>query len=228
MQVCAVFFRIECTDGRTATKQRGGKSLAGDVGKLFECPARREAREGAEIVSSVSGVRAGARRSLSLGARGRGASPSARARAAAVPRVVGARVPRRHQRGAPGGRPGVLRDAAPPGAWGRRARGGGARRRRGRGGRRQEGPRQLQPRAVRLHVTATQNRARPPSGILRVWEVSASSVPTIGAGGSPLTRGPVAAEELSSPPRDSERMARHRGGGTSQLPNCWCPRLEQH
>lgn len=35
------------TDGRTATKERGEKSLAGDVGKLFECPARREAREGA-------------------------------------------------------------------------------------------------------------------------------------------------------------------------------------
>ncbi|XP_032341323.1 uncharacterized protein LOC116665535 [Camelus ferus] len=97
---------------------------------------------------------------------------------------------------------------ASPELCGARARGAGRGRRRGRGGRR-EGPRQLQSRAaVRLHVTATQNRARPPSGILRVWEVSASSVPTIGAGGAPLTRGPVAAEELSSPPRDSERMAR--------------------
>lgn len=34
------------TDGRTAAKERE-KSAAADVGKLFECPARREAREGA-------------------------------------------------------------------------------------------------------------------------------------------------------------------------------------
>ncbi|XP_064342500.1 uncharacterized protein LOC116154501 [Camelus dromedarius] len=164
------------------------------------------------------------------GRRGRERDSKALSRVCAP--VRGARSPWAHEGGArcarrPPGAP--CAHAAPPrSSAGRRARGAGRGRRRGRGGR-QEGPRQLQPRAaVRLHVTATQNRARPPSGILRVWEVSASSVPTIGAGGSPLTRGPVAAEELSSPPRDSERMARHRGGGTSQLPNCWCPRLEQH
>jgi hypothetical protein len=34
------------TDGRSAAEELGVKSWAGDVGKLFECRARREAREG--------------------------------------------------------------------------------------------------------------------------------------------------------------------------------------
>lgn len=40
--------------------------------------------------------------------------------------------------------------------------------------------------AVSLHVTATQNQARPESSIFCVWEVFASSVPTAGAGGDQL------------------------------------------
>ncbi|XP_072822451.1 uncharacterized protein [Vicugna pacos] len=169
-------------------------------------PSEEGGAGGSEIVKLCLGC---ARRCAALALPGRtreGARPRG-ARAPPPPSrvLVGARVPRRHQRGAPGGRPGLpARTRRLPGAL----RGAGRGRGRGRGGRR-EGPRLLQPRAaVRLHVTATQNRARPRSGILRVWEVSASSVPTAGAGGAPLTRGPVAAEELSSPPRDSEGMAR--------------------
>lgn len=47
---------------------------------------------------------------------------------------------------------------------------------------------------MRLHVTATQNRARPESGVFGVWEVLATSVPTAGAGDDPLS------EKLSGRP----------------------------
>lgn len=50
---------------------------------------------------------------------------------------------------------------------------------------------------MRLHVTATQNQARPESGIFCVWEGFATSVPTVGAGDDPLS------EQLSGRPGEA-------------------------
>lgn len=179
--------------------------MAGDVGKLFECPARRGAR-GSEIVKLCLGC---ARRRAALALPGACAREGvrvpggARARRAPVSRVLVRRAPRASagavrpaagqrldERGAP---------AVPSRSGASRGRGrvcvreeegsGGVRKEGGPAGGRERGGGLLGAparAAVSLHVTATQNQARPESSIFCVWEVFASSVPTAGAGGDRL------------------------------------------
>lgn len=63
--------------------------------------------------------------------------------------------------------------------------------------------------AVRLHVTATQNQARPESGVFCVWAVLATSVPTAGGWRRPTVR------ETQWEAR--QRGCRRRGGDSGVL-----------